>query len=229
MNLSTKKERRLFLKRLGIGSASLGLTATGLAKSDPVFAKLEAKIAISHASELMAKINKSKPSNESQRAFESSYNTLMDMIVNKKDKDAVRVYNETSDYIKKVSLQEFGVYLTDSTDVPEELTFMMAGGYLAASNVLQFGGYGENELRRSFSLVKPLEPGFLKALSRKLQQESNLNYEIAEKISNTALPIANKSISNKSQRVDPGDVTWGLIGLVVAFVIFSIAVWGEKR
>lgn len=194
MEFSNKKERRDFLKKMGFGSAGLGLAIAGLSTSDPVLARLESKITHDHVSSFIEKIRSSNPSKESEKAFIQTYNNFLKLLLHDKNKDAIRILNSVKEYIKKANKESMGIYTPSLPDLPLTTSNMLAGSYLATTHGLEFGAYGENELRRALPKIKniPLEQNFIINFSKKINNEISIDNKLSNKIFDFGHPILNQ-------------------------------------
>lgn len=235
MKFKDKNERRSFLKKISAGSLGIGAAISGLAATDPVFARLNQKFAGDHVSQVIDKIKAAEPNSGAELAFTQTMDNLIQLVDFKKDETAIRVMNMAEKFLKKINLENYGLDSDGLLKLPTTLSDSLVGAYLASIDKFNFGEFGENELRRSLDLVDTMEPDFLPLFAERIQDEMSVDSDMAEKFSTFGQPAlqsilsANKNLSSQNKLIDPVTLTWVVIIVVVVVVVIFAVLFGEKR
>jgi len=100
------KERRDFLKEAGTGALGFGAVLSGLAASDPVFARMSAINDKKHVDILMEETESATISSEADSTFIQSLGNLRKLI--KADSNAKQKLSEMTKFISNIDIDKFG-------------------------------------------------------------------------------------------------------------------------
>lgn len=230
MKFKNKNERRQFLKRASATGIGLGVAVTGLAKTDPVFARLGNKMTEDHVNQVIAQIKQASPNESAPLAFTQTVDNIRQLVDRDQDPDAMKANNVIKNMIYELNLDEFGIDEDGILGIPQRLSDVLVGAYLAAITDFNYGEFETNELRRYFHEIKPLEPGFLVGFSEQIQHLKNNDPSIMQKFEEIGQPQLSSAINKvivdhqPANKLDPITIisTIFTIACIITAVVFAV-------
>ena len=189
-----KEDRRTFLKRASAGALGIGALLSGLAASDPVFARLNSRYTRKHIENVMEKIRTATLSAEADLAFLQSLNNLQDLV--EKESGAAAIFDLMVEYLSSVKVDVSASDSEGLLGLPLVLSDALVGGYLASLEKLESGALHIDELRRGLfrveSWVKSVEPDFISDYARKIENEIASDQQLVDLFDNGGRPHLEK-------------------------------------
>lgn len=231
MKFKNKNERRQFLKKASAAGIGLGVAVTGLAKTDPVFARLGNKMTEDHVNQVIAQIKQASPNESAPLAYIQTTDNIKQLVDRDKDPGAIETMSMVEEFLNGINQDDYGLDEEGLLNLPLSLSDALVGAYLAGVDQLNFGEYGPNELRRSFKKVKKLEPDFLANFVEKIQYEKETNPEFKRKFDRLGYPsmqeIIERTVSRSSN--DKLMVSVGVFIAIVVLVCLAFVLITDKK
>lgn len=228
MQFNNKQQRRKFLKTIAATGTGLGFAVSGLAKTDPVFARLSVKMTHDHVDDVITMIKASHPHDSAELSFRQSLDNLQ-YLLDKEDPQAKRVVSMIENWLNDINTEDYGTDNDGLSDLPVALSDTMVGAYLACLDKFNAGEYEINELKRSLSYVDELEPDFIAVFAEKIAHEKNINPEFEEKFETIGYPALRKLMPSNSSDKAFSLVVFLAFQLFVAVVMTTVILVGEKK
>jgi hypothetical protein len=198
-----KKDRREFLKKAAAGTLGIGAILSGLASEDKVFAKLLSKYSKTHLDTLMTKLRSGKITDVTGKSLIRNFHDLEGLVAGNAELD--RIVNSVIDYFESLDTSIASKDSAGLFTLPESISNMIVGGYLAAADVLNSGGLtvtqvSDGSLRLS-NWVQTLETGFFQDYHNTLQRELQADAGLRNLVSSgkTALQTVLSQLDNSPQ------------------------------
>jgi hypothetical protein len=168
-----KKDRREFLKKAAAGTLGIGAILSGLASEDKVFAKLLSKYSKTHLDTLMAKLRSGRITDASGKSLIKNFHDLEGLVAGNAELD--RIVNSVIDYFESLDASIASKDSNGLFTLPDSISNMIVGGYLAATDILNSGGLTVTQVsdgtQRLSNWVQTLETGFFQDYHNTLQQQ----------------------------------------------------------
>ena len=232
--MKDKNERRLFLKQSALTTAGIGAAMSSLSAKDPVMEKMYAKFTSDHVNTVMNKISSASPNDRAALAFSQTMDNIVELYEFETDHGTNRVMSMAKGFLKNIDVDNYGIDTDGFFGLPQALSNCLVGAYLASIDKFNFGEYTSNELRRSFDLVRDIEPDFLPIFAEKIEYQLANDANMAEKFATIGEPNLRAILKNNRNmrdvsKIDPVTVTWVVIGVVTVVVAVFAVLFGEKR
>jgi hypothetical protein len=182
-----KQDRREFLRKAAAGTLGIGAVLSGLASQDKVFAKLLSKYSKTHLENLMSKIRNGSITDVSGKNLVKNFRSLEELVSG--NAEIERVVNSVIDYFESLDTSIAGRDSNGLLALPDSISNMFVGGYLAATDLLNSGGLSIDQVsegtQRLPNWLETLESGFFQDYHNTLQQELTSNDSLRKLVSST--------------------------------------------